>query len=227
MDMKVIGVGIARTGTVSLKAALERLGFGPCFHSRHVLDHPERIALWDAAVRGEAVDWGSLLAGYQSSAAWPGAAFWRRLLAYFPDAKAVLTERDPERWYNSMRQTVYELNGGGTDSELAEVARQEIPSVTAMHRFNRKLIWDGFFGGRFTDREHALRAYAEHNAAVRREVPPDRLLVFRVTEGWQPLCAFLGVPEPAEPFPRLNDQEAFWGQVRHRLAERTTSPEPT
>jgi hypothetical protein len=225
--MKVIGVGVARTGTVSLKAALERLGFGPCFHSRHVLDRPDQLPRWDAAAVGEPVDWGPLLAGYESSAAWPGAAFWRQLLDYYPAAKAILTERDPDRWYDSMRKTVYELNGGGSDNELAEVARQQIPSVHAMHRFNRRLIWDGFFGGRFADREYALRAYAEHNAAVRREVPPDRLLIFKVTEGWEPLCHFLGVPVPDEPFPRLNDQEAFWGQVRHRLAEHAASPDPT
>jgi hypothetical protein len=223
--MKVIGVGVARTGTVSLKAALERLGFGPCFHSRHVLDDPDKLAQWEAAARGEPVEWGPLLDGYGSTAAWPGAAFWRQLLAYYPDAKAVLTERDPDRWYDSMRQTVYELNG--TDSELAEAARQQLPGVNAMHRFNRTLIWEGFFGGRFADRDHAQRAYAEHNAAVRREVPPERLLIFRVTEGWQPLCDFLGVPVPDEPFPRLNDQDAFWGQVRDRLAQTAASSDPT
>jgi hypothetical protein len=218
--MDVIGVGVARTGTVSLKAALERLGFGPCFHSRHVLDDPERLPLWDAAAGGQPVDWGVLFAGYRSSVAWPGAAFWRQLLAHYPDAKAVLTERDPDRWYDSVRQSIYQLTGGGTDNELAEAARQHIPSVAAMRRFNRKLIWDGFFDGRFADREHALRAYADHNAAIRREVPADRLLVFKVTEGWQPLCDFLGVPAPQDAFPRLNDQESFWSQLRPHLPSR-------
>lgn len=225
--MKVIGVGVARTGTVSLKAALERLGFGPCFHSRYVLDHPERLRSWHAAADGDAIDMGTLFAGYGSSVAWPGAAFWRELLSYYPEAKAILTERDPQQWYDSVRNTIYELTGGNADNELVEAAREHVPSVRAMHGFNRKLIWEGFFGGRFTDRTHALRAYAEHNAAVRREVPADRLLVYSVTEGWEPLCSFLGVPVPAEPFPRLNDSDAFWGQVRHRLHENTANPEAT
>ncbi|GAB3441232.1 sulfotransferase family protein [Actinophytocola sediminis] len=225
--MKVIGVGVARTGTVSLKAALERLEFGPCFHSSYVLDHPERLRSWHAAAAGEPVDMGMLFAGYGSSVAWPGATFWRELMSYYPDSKAILTERDPQRWYDSVRNTIYELTGGDGDNDLVEAARENVPSVRAMYEFNRKLIWEGFFDGRFADREHAMHAYAEHNAAVRREVPADRLLVYSVTEGWEPLCDFLGVPMPDEPFPRLNDSGAFWDQVRHRLHENTAAPGTT
>jgi hypothetical protein len=221
--MRVIGVGLARTGTVSLKAAVEQLGFGPCFHSRYVLDHADRLPLWNAAANGETVDWGTLFEGYGSSMAWPGAAFWRQLMAYYPDAKAILTERDPERWYDSVKNTIYQLTGDGT-GDLVEAAREQIPSINGMHRFNRTLIWDGFFGGRFGDREHALRAFEEHNAAVRREVPADRLLVFSVREGWEPLCRFLDVPVPDEPFPHLNDTDTYWAQVRDRLAETSTTP---
>ena len=119
--MKVIGVGVGRTGTLSLKAALERLGFGPCFHMRNVLDHRERLPLWEAAAAGSTVDWEAVFAGYESSVDWPGAAFWRELTAHYPDAKVILTVRDPERWYDSVRDTIYQLFGGGTESPLAGV----------------------------------------------------------------------------------------------------------
>jgi len=226
--MKVIGVGVGRTGTLSLKAALERLGFGPCFHMRNVLDHRERLPLWEAAAAGSTVDWDAVFAGYESSVDWPGAAFWRELTAYYPGAKVILTVRDPERWYDSVRDTIYQLFGGGTESPLADEALRKIPGIATMHAFNRKLVWDGpFLEGRFDDRDWATRAFLRHNAAVREEIPPERLLVFEVSEGWRPLCDFLGTEPPDQEFPRLNDPAAFWGRVRDRLAEGAVSPHPT
>jgi hypothetical protein len=223
--MKVIGVGVGRTGTLSLKAALDRLGFGPCFHMRNVLDHPERLPLWEAAAAGSAVDWDEVFSGYESSVDWPGAAFWRELTAYYSDAKVILTVRDPERWYDSVRETIYQLFGGGTESPLAEEALQRIPGIATMHAFNRKLVWDGpFLQGRFNDRDWAMRAFVRHNAAVCEEIPSERLLVVDVSAGWGPLCDFLGVDKPEEEFPRLNDPAAFWGRVRDRLAEGAVSP---
>jgi hypothetical protein len=225
--MKVIGVGVGRTGTLSLKAALERLGFGPCFHMRNVLDHRERLPLWEAAAAGSTVDWEAVFAGYESSVDWPGAAFWRELTAHYPDAKVILTVRDPERWYDSVRDTIYQLFGGGTESPLADEALRRIPGIATMHAFNRKLVWDGpFLEGRFDDRDWATRAFLRHNAAVREEIPAERLLVFEVSEGWGPLCDFLGADLPDEEFPRLNDPAAFWGRVRDRLAEGGVSPHP-
>lgn len=226
--MDVIGVGVGRTGTLSLKGALERLGFGPCFHMRNVLDHRDRLPLWEAAADGQPVNWDAVFAGYRSTVDWPGAALWRQLVAYYPDAKVILTVRDPQRWYDSVRLTIFQLFGGGKESPLAEEALQRIPGIARMHAFNRKLVWDGaFLQGRFEDREFATRAFEEHNATVCREVPADRLLVFEVREGWGPLCDFLGASEPPEPFPHLNDAEAFWGRVRARLAEGAVSPHPS
>jgi hypothetical protein len=225
--MKVIGVGVGRTGTLSLKAALDRLDCGPCFHMRNVLDHRDRLPLWEAAANGELVDWDAVFAGYRSSVDWPGAAFWRELAAYYPRAKVVLTVRNPERWYDSVKETIYQLFGGGTDSELAAEALQRIPGIAKMHAFNRKVIWDGdFLQGRFDDRDFALRAFDEHNAAVCRTIARERLLVFDVKDGWQPLCDFLGAAVPDEPFPHLNTPEAFWGRVQARLAEGAVSPHP-
>jgi Sulfotransferase domain len=225
--MQVIGVGVGRTGTLSLKAALEQLDLGPCFHMRNVLDHRDRLPLWEAAADGRPVDWNAVFAGYRSSVDWPGAAFWRELLAYYPDAKVILTVRDPARWYDSVRSTIFQLFGGGTDSDLAAEALRRIPGIAKMHAFNRKVVWDGpFLQGRFDDREFAMQAFTRHNATVQREVPAERLLVYEVGQGWEPLCEFLGVAVPDGEFPHLNTPEAFWGRVEARLAEGAVSPHP-
>ncbi|MFI6292434.1 sulfotransferase family protein [Nonomuraea sp. NPDC050790] len=217
--MKAIGVGVGRTGTLSLKAALERLGLGPCFHGRHVLDHPERLPMWRAAAAGERVSWEAVFAGYASSVDWPGAAFWREILAAFPDAKVILTERDPEAWYASVSRTIYRMFGDGEpDARVAE-ARRTVPGLDVFTAFHRAMIWDGFFAGRFTDRAYAMAVYQEHNAAVRAEVPAERLLVIGPGAGWGPLCDFLGVAVPGEPYPHLNDPERFWARVEARMAE--------
>lgn len=217
--MKVIGVGVGRTGTMSLKVALERLGFGPCFHGRHVLDHPDRLPVWLAAASGEKVDWARLFAGYQSTMDWPGAAFWRDLVEAFPLAKVILTVRDPQSWYDSVARTIYPLFGSRTDAR-ADTIRAAIPGLDVMTDFTRRVIWDGpFFGGRFEDRDHAVAVYNAHNEAVRREVAPERLLVCGASVGWPTLCDFLDVEPPDEPYPHLNDPAGFWGRVDARMAE--------
>jgi hypothetical protein len=217
--VQVIGAGVGRTGTMSLKTALERLGLGPCFHGRHVLDHPDRLPVWLAAASGEQVDWVALMDGYRSTMDWPGAAFWRELIATFPDAKVILTVRDPSSWYDSVASTIYPMFGSRSDPR-AELARRIVPGLDVMTDFTRRVIWDGgFFGGRFEDREHAIAVFEDHNAAVQREVPPDRLLVCDAAVGWDVLCRFLGTAVPDEPYPHLNDPAGFWGRVEARMAE--------
>jgi hypothetical protein len=218
-QLAIIGAGVGRTGTLSLKAALERLGLGPCFHGRHVLDHPDRLDLWRAAAAGEAVDWRAVLAGYRSSVDWPGAAFWRPLRATFPRARVILTVRDREAWYDSVASTIYRMFGDGPADARVVEARRYVPGLDVFTAFHRTMIWDGFFGGRFAERDHAIGVFEEHNAAVRREVPPDRLLIIEPGAGWEPLCAFLGVPVPDEPYPHLNDPERFWARVEARISE--------
>jgi hypothetical protein len=217
--VKVIGVGVGRTGTLSLKAALERLGFGPCFHGRHVLDHPDRLPLWQAAAAGEPVDWAAVFEGYGSTVDWPGAAFWRPLTAAFPTAKVILTVRDAQRWYDSVSSTIYRMFGDGPADDQVTEARDTVPGLDIFTAFHRQMIWDGFFGGRFADRAHAIRVYEEHNAAVRDAIPPHRLLTIAPDAGWAPLCSFLDVAVPAEPYPHLNDPEQFWARVRARVSE--------
>ncbi|PZF83891.1 sulfotransferase family protein [Jiangella anatolica] len=219
--MKVIGVGVGRTGTLSLKAALERLGRGPCFHGRHLLDHPGRLPLWEAAAAGRPVDWTAVLAGYRSTVDWPAAAFWRQLTEAFPEARVVLTVREAEAWYDSVERTIYRMFGDGPADERVSAARRTVPGLDVFTDLHRKVIWDGFFGGRFADRAAAIGRYERHNAAVIRDVDPDRLLVVTPGAGWGPLCDFLGVTVPAEPYPHLNDTERFWAGIGAQRAGST------
>lgn len=212
--MKIIGAGLGRTGTLSLKAALERLGFGPCFHMSEMFGHQERMHHFLAAARGEPVDWEAAFAGFESTVDWPGCAFWRPLAARYPDAKVLLSVRDPQRWYTSVRNTIHRASTASPPPEAGE-----LPAELVRHRaFVDEIVWQGHFAGRATDEEFAVRTFIEHNEAVQREIPADRLLVHRVSDGWAPLCDFLGVAVPDEPFPHLNDEESFHRTIAERIA---------
>jgi len=224
--MKVIGAGVGRTGTLSLKAALERLGFGPCFHGRHVLDHPDRLPLWRSAAAGEPVDWDALFEGYAATVDWPGAAYWRQLAGAFPDAKIILTVREAGGWYDSVERTIFRMFGYGPADERVAEARRTVPGLDVFTDFHRRMIWDGFFAGRFADRDYAIGVYEAHNAAVLRDAPADRLLTVEAGAGWEPLCEFLSVPVPDEPYPHLNDPAKFWARVDARISETQVSQKP-
>src|SRR5215211_5353176 len=225
----VIGAGFGRTGTTSLREALIRLGFDPCDYMRGNLEHPERFALWEEALRhktaGEPIDWRPLLAGYRATVDWPGAYFWRELTAAHPEAKVILTVRDPERWYASTLATIFTFTSRVRDGVPPSarvrqlLLRSVVPGMREGLRFIDDLVWQGTFDGRFSEREYALRVFREHNQAVQKTIPTDKLLVFDVKQGWEPLCQFLGVSVPAgEPFPHLNDASSM--QMRTRLRER-------
>lgn len=205
--MKVIGAGFGRTGTMSLKVALKELGFGPCYHMSEVFEHPEHVPLWEAAARGEPVDWEELLAGYQSTADWPGCTFYKELMKVYPEAKVLLTVRDPDKWYESARNTIY--------------ATGNIPDPPPGKRIVDKLVWEQTFDGNFEERQYAIEVFSKHNEGVKKHVPPERLLVYEVKVGWEPLCEFLGAVVPRDqPFPRLNDTEAFKQMVHQARAQR-------
>lgn len=207
--MKVIGAGFGRTGTTSLQAALEQLGFGSCYHMTEVFKNPEHADVWLAAWRGEPVDWNGFLGDYESAVDWPACAFYRELMERYPDAKVLLSVRDPERWYESTRSTIYELSAVLPRSPIARAILAliflAVFGAPVKRRMSDEIIWEGTFDGRFEDRTYATQIFEQHNEEVKRRVPQDRLLVYEVKEGWGPLCEFLGVPEPDEPFPRLND----------------------
>ncbi|WP_150135130.1 sulfotransferase family protein [Streptomyces hyaluromycini] len=202
--LEIIGAGFGRTGTLSLKAALERLGYGPCHHMQEVFSHQETISHWERAARGESVDWQEIYSQYKSTVDWPGSRFWRELADFYPSARVILTTRDPQRWYESAFNSIYQ-------GVLAQPPRkvQEDARLTRIKNLTKSVVWDGIFDGRFADEGHAKKIFTQHNDEVCREIPVSRLLVFDISQGWGPLCDFLGVPVPAEPFPQLNDRKAF------------------
>jgi hypothetical protein len=198
MTLSVIGAGLGRTGTLSLKLALERLGLGPCYHMKAVFEHLDHVPVWDRAANGEAVDWGSLFTGYRSAVDFPVASFHRELADHYPDAKLILTVRNPDKWYQSVSETIFRA----FDSPLPD-------HLAAWGEMVRKTIVERAFAGNVSDRDHLIASYQRHNEAVRQCYGPDRLLVYEVSEGWKPLCTFLGVPVPDEPFPRVNTTDEF------------------
>lgn len=205
--MQVIGAGFPRTGTMSIKLALERLGFGPCYHMREVLSErhdADHVRLWSDAARGLPVDWKALFRGYRATVDIPSAAFYRELLEVYPDARVLLSVRDPERWYASVRETIHALSKART------------PEMEPFARMVDDVFWNGLLGGRFEDKAHALEVYGRHVEQVKETVSPERLLVFDVKEGWDPLCRFLGVSTPDTPFPHANDTETFTDYLRLR-----------
>ncbi|SRR5579884_8755 len=197
--LRVIGAGFGRTGTMSLKAALEQLGFGPSYHMIENFDRPDRAAFWLDAAEGKPVDWRGFLSGYRATVDWPGCAFYRQLMDAFPKAKVLLSTRDPERWYESVSETIH-------SRPSAEPPGDDDPVNV---RMIRKVVWEGSLQGRFNDRDEAIDIFKRHNAEVQESVPAERLLVYEVKEGWEPLCRFLDVPVPNEPFPHLNDRTTF------------------
>ncbi len=199
--MRVIGAGFGRTGTLSLKLALERLGFGPCYHMEEVIRHPAHVPQWVAATRGEPVDWQALLGAWGATVDWPGCSFYKELLAAFPQARVVLSVRDPAAWHRSVIDTIRRP----TTMFPLRLFMPWLPGVGPATRMATELIWTRTFGGQPEDAARAIATYEAHVAAVTRDVPPGQLLVFDVREGWAPLCAFLDVPVPAEPFPHVND----------------------
>ena len=217
MAIEVIGAGFGRTGTSSLQAALETLGFGPCYHMTEVFAHLEHVPVWEAAARGERVEWEDALRGYRAAVDWPAAAFYEELMQRYPGAKVILTVRDPERWYESTLNTIYEIQGL-SESPAYALSALLVPPMRRVRRATRvigALAWRDLFGGRFEDREHAIAVFQEYNAEVARRVPAARLLVYEVREGWGPLCAFLGVDVPeGKPFPHANDTEEFRKRIR-------------
>jgi hypothetical protein len=215
MALKVIGAGFGRTGTSSLKQALEDLGFGPCYHMVEAFAHPEHAPVWEAAAKRQSVEWEDVFRHYQAAVDWPAAAFYEQLMARYPDAQVILTVRDPERWYESVQNTIYTISKLTMSPPMSWLEtvfaphRQQITAVTS------RLAWDELFGGRFEDRQHAIEVFTRYNTDVQCRVPAERLLVYDVKQGWEPLCAFLGVAVPTDrPFPHLNDTAEFRKAIR-------------
>eukprot|EP01113_Clastostelium_recurvatum_P007870 TRINITY_DN13683_c0_g1_i3.p1 TRINITY_DN13683_c0_g1~~TRINITY_DN13683_c0_g1_i3.p1 ORF type:complete len:253 (+),score=32.25 TRINITY_DN13683_c0_g1_i3:208-966(+) len=222
--MKVIGAGFGRTGTSSLREALNYLGYR-CYHMSEVEKNPGHDALWLQATQAKgqqrSVDWGSLFRGYDAAVDFPPAAFYRQILDAFPDAKVILSERDFESWYQSCLDTIYKITCI-RNSLYFRFVRFLFPGGNMHHRMVDAVIWSGVFHGRFLDKEYVRSIYHQHIEEVKRLVPKDQLLLFNVKEGWGPLCRFLGKPVPEGMlFPRVNDTEDF-NRIIHAAQRRAT-----
>jgi hypothetical protein len=201
MTLKVVGSGLGRTGTMSLKHALEQLGFAPCHHMVEVFARPQSVPLWIAASAGKP-DWNAIFEGFGAAVDYPTAMFWRELATYYPDAKIIHSVRDPERWFESTQETI--------SAPDALAMRLDGPMKDFFGMFR------GEFGDKINDRAFMVDYFKRHTDEVIRTIPPERLLVFEAKQGWEPLCKFLDVPVPATPFPSENSREEFKARAAAR-----------
>ncbi len=188
--MKLIGAGLGGTGTLQAKAALELLGAAPCYHIAEVAEHPEHVPRWQALADGQTVDWNAIFAGYASCVDFPSCAFYAELADAYPQAQVLLTVREPDRAYDRVRETIYTLS-----------TKPDSPLPPELKRALAGIVWEGVFAGSFEDRTRAIEVYRRWPEEVVSRVAADRLLVYDVDEGWEPLCRFLAVEVPDAPFP--------------------------
>ena len=197
LPLRVVGAGLGRTGTHSLKLALEQLLGAPCYHMVEVLGHPEAVPRWRDAIAGKP-RWDEIYAGYAAAVDWPTSAFWRDLMRAAPDATVLLSVRDADSWWTSASHTIFE-------------SMQRMESDDPVPGFGDMVtaLLTERFTPHWTDRSEAIAAYERHNDAVRAAVPSDRLLEWHPGDGWAPLCAALDVARPDDPFPHVNTTEEF------------------
>jgi hypothetical protein len=211
MPLKIVGSGLGRTGTKSMQTALNMLGFGPCHHMVEVFRDPGSMKLWVAASKGEQV-WDQIFANYNSMVDYPGAAYWRQLADHYPDAKVLHTVRDPDQWWESTQATIFS------------------PANTAVSQSGDP-VRDAFFASfigplreHLADRAYMTDYFRKHTEAVKATIAPERLLVYEAGQGWEPLCSFLGVPVPDEPYPSENSRAEFAARLQ---AQRAGAPPAT
>lgn len=191
MTLQVIGAGLGRTGTLSLKLALEQLGFAKCHHMIEVLSDAQRLVpLWDDVMNGKP-DWDAVFDGFASTLDHPACRYWQELAEHYPESKIVLTTRDADSWFTSVNRTIM------------SAPHMAFFDQTAIARLLRETVYD-MFGDQIADRAYMTRRFAEWNQSVIDNAPEGRLLVFEAKQGWEPLCAFLGVSVPDTPFPHVN-----------------------
>jgi len=200
MALKVVGAGVGRTGTHSLKIALEQLLGGPCHHMVEVLADPTQTAGWIDAIEGRPVDWSTMPPGYVSLVDWPGCSFWPELSSANPDALVLLSVRDPESWYRSASNTIFKAFEAGP------------PEMEPWMNAVRVLLRDRFSDS-VDDPGAMMDAFERHNSAVRRAIPASRLLEWTPGDGWEPICDRLGLDVPADPFPKVNTTDEFRAMV--------------
>ncbi len=217
MSLQIIGSGVGRTGTHSLKLALEQLGFSKCFHMAELFQHPEKIIYFQKAEHGEAVDWDTLFEGYKSAVDYPVARYYKQLIAAYPQAKIIHTIRDAESWYQSAMETIFWASKPSAGRIFSLLIKMPFNSVVRKRfpvlKYNGEMV-DNIFGKNLKDKQEVIKRYNAINEETLNYIPKDRSLVYDIKTGWEPLCNFLNVPIPATPFPRSNTKEGFKEMVK-------------
>lgn len=199
MTISLIGAGFGRTGTLSLKSALETLGYNKCHHMIEVINNPGEPEKWMRAIDAKTTDWESLLEGYEATVDWPACHFYKELADYYPKAKVLLSVRDPLEWFESISATTLRVIR----------KRMQAGDADQPKNLGSELVVKAAFGGEIDDAEHAIDMFKRHTREVVDAIDPDRLLIFDVREGWEPLCQFLHKPVPDTAFPRVNSRDDF------------------
>lgn len=216
MSLKVIGTGLGRTGTHSLKIALTHLGFGECYHMVELFQKPEGLKYFQNAEKGKEVDWNKLFLNFQSTVDYPGARYFRQITDFYPDSKIIHTYRDPEEWYESAVKTI--LKAGGLTIKqyirfaahftVSDEVRKRLPVLI----YNKKLM-KLEFGNDINDKRKIIKKFEQHTEEVIKKIDSSRLLICNIKEGWEPICKFLNVPVPSEKFPHSNTHDEFYKKV--------------
>ena len=204
-----------RTGTLTQKVALEMLGLGPCYHMVDVLADLDQAKLWRRALDGEA-PWEQIFDGFDSTVDWPGGYFYRELIDVYPEAKVLLSVRESQAWERSMRETVWAVRHGESLVRLLSSAQAHVnPQWRGFLEMIDRLVWEGegTFASGHAEPQQLIDTMIRHNREVEGNVPPERLLVWSVEEGWERMCEFLEVPVPQQPFPHVNDRTEFLNRV--------------
>lgn len=209
MSLKVIGAGLGRTGTMSLKLALERLLGGPCYHMIELFDHlKEHTPLWHAAARGESVNWDQVFDGYVAAVDEPASIMWQQISDYYPDALVILSVRNPASWWKSANDTILKV-------------KQEPPPVgdpdrVAWHSMVMAM-YENLHTNGVHDPELTQQSFMAHIERVKAGIAPARLLIWQAGDGWEPICTALKLPIPDEPFPHSNTTEEFLARVVEKI----------
>jgi hypothetical protein len=217
MSIKIIGAGFPRTGTNTLRESLELLGFTKTYHMKQLLVHPENLHYWSTLNETGTTNWDALYDGYQATVDFPCYPWYKQHMKQYPEAKVILSIRPFEKWYLSFYSTIWQSQNPPESERIAMgekiAASPRLQSVMQVMGFAKQTINEGHFQGKFLDKDFMEKVFNDHNEEVKNYVPADRLLVFDVCEGWEPLCKFLDVEVPDESLPHTNKKEDFAAMV--------------
>jgi len=207
MSLKIIGAGYGRTGTKSMKTALELLGYGPCYHMSEVFENLNHVPIWHKAAFDEEVEWDEIFSEYHSGVDWPMCHFWEPLSIRYPNAKILLTVRPANEWYASMKKTIFSRASEkmGNDGPM-RLWKEMVDKIVRLDTFSNKTD-DGI---------HCEEIFEQHISNVSRKVEKSRLIIYHLGSGWEPLCSALGEDIPDIPFPMTNTSSEFQENIRNK-----------